>query len=121
MDTAPYTLKVSNHLGDVRLQSKPCVEDDQVLYFTAQWQQDGGGVYDVTKLTSPEVSYCALSLAIFLERVIHSSCKHGVGIPSAASCHQTGAWLCSQIRWRINYQQLAVPCNTTTTLPSQVA
>lgn len=60
-DTAPYTLKVSNHLGDVRLQSKPHVERDQVLYFTAQWKQDGGGVYDVTKLTNPEVSHCANS------------------------------------------------------------
>ena len=62
MDTPPYILKFSNHLGDVRLQSKgPSVEGEQVLYFTAQWKQDGGGVYDVTKLTNPEVSPCAVS------------------------------------------------------------
>lgn len=62
IDTPPYTLKFSNHLGDVRLQSKgPSVEAEQVLYFTAQWKQDGGGVYDVTKLINPEVSLCAQS------------------------------------------------------------
>lgn len=55
-DTPPYTLKFSNHLGDVRLQDKwPSMEGEGVLYFAAQWQQDGGGVYDVTKLTHPEV------------------------------------------------------------------
>ena len=31
------------------------MEGEGVLYFAAQWQQDGGGVYDVTKLTHPEV------------------------------------------------------------------
>ena len=53
---APYTLKFSNHLGDIRMQKKwPSIEDESVLYFTAQWEQDGGGVYDVSKLTHPEV------------------------------------------------------------------
>lgn len=69
MDTSPYTLKFSNHLGDVRLQSKgPSVESEQVLYFTAQWKQDGGGVYDVTKLTNPEVSLCCIS------ELLHTHC-----------------------------------------------
>ena len=53
---APYTLKCANHLGDVRLQNCPSPEEQKVLYFTAQWERDGGGVYDVAKFTQPEVT-----------------------------------------------------------------
>lgn len=54
-ETPPYTLKCANHLGDVRLQNCPSHEEQKVLYFTAQWEHDGGGVYDVAKFTQPEV------------------------------------------------------------------
>ncbi len=52
----PYTLKVANLLGDVRLQNCPSPEGQDVLYFTAQWEHDGGGVYDIAKFTQPEVT-----------------------------------------------------------------
>ena len=56
---APYALKFSNHLGDIRMQKKwPSIEDESVLYFTAQWEQEGEGVYDVSKLTHPEACIC---------------------------------------------------------------
>jgi len=51
----PYTLKVANLMGDVRLQNCPSSEGQDVLYFTAQWEHDGGGVYDIAKFTQPEV------------------------------------------------------------------
>ncbi len=51
----PYTLKVANLMGDVRLQNCPSPEGQDVLYFTAQWEHDGGGVYDIAKFTQPEV------------------------------------------------------------------
>jgi len=53
----PYTLKVANLLGDVRLQNCPSPEGQDVLYFTAQWEHDGGGVYDIAKFTQPEVTH----------------------------------------------------------------
>ncbi len=52
----PYTLKVANLMGDVRLQNRPSPEGQDVLYFTAQWEHDGGGVYDIAKFTQPEVN-----------------------------------------------------------------
>jgi hypothetical protein len=52
----PYTLKVANLMGDVRLQNCPSPEGQDVLYFTAQWEHDGGGVYDIAKFTQPEVT-----------------------------------------------------------------
>ena len=52
---APYTLKCANHLGDVRLQNCPKPDEHKVLYFTAQWENEGGGVYDVAKFMQPEV------------------------------------------------------------------
>lgn len=51
----PYTLKVANLLGDVRLQNCPSPEGQDVLYFTAQWEHDGGGVYDIAKFSQPQV------------------------------------------------------------------
>ena len=51
----PYTLKCANSLGDVRLQNCPSPEGQDVLYFTCQWERDGGGMYDVAKLMQPEV------------------------------------------------------------------
>lgn len=55
----PYMLKVANLLGDVRLQNCPSPEGQDELYFTAQWEHDGGGVYDIAKFTQPEVICCA--------------------------------------------------------------
>lgn len=53
----PYTLKCANQMGDVRLSSEtPPSPEQSVLYFTAQWERDGGGVYDVSKLVQPEAS-----------------------------------------------------------------
>ena len=44
-------------MGDVRLSSEtPPSPEQSVLYFTAQWERDGGGVYDVSKLVQPEAS-----------------------------------------------------------------
>lgn len=59
-DGPPYTLKCANQMGDVRLtSSKPPSPEQKVLYFTAQWERDGGGVYDVSKFVKPEVgSHC---------------------------------------------------------------
>ena len=54
----PYMLKVANLLGDVRLQNCPSPEGQDELYFTAQWEHDGGGVYDIAKFTQPEVICC---------------------------------------------------------------
>ena len=51
----PYTVKCANSLGDVRLQKCPSPEGQDVLYFTCQWERDGGGMYDVAKLIQPEV------------------------------------------------------------------
>lgn len=63
-DAPPYTLKFSNCMGDVRMQSKwPDTEGESVLYFTAQWEQDGGGVYDVAKLTHPQACNCFQSVS----------------------------------------------------------
>ena len=46
-------------MGDVRLtSSKPPSPEQKVLYFTAQWERDGGGVYDVSKFVKPEVGFC---------------------------------------------------------------
>ena len=59
----PYTLKVANLLGDVRLQNCPSPEGQDVLYFTAQWEHDGGGEYDIAKFTQPEVTAISASPA----------------------------------------------------------
>ena len=65
----PYTLKCANQMGDVRLTSRPPSPEQKVLYFTAQWERDGGGVYDVSKFVQPEVGFC--STCIFcLARVL---------------------------------------------------
>lgn len=67
----PYMLKVANLLGDVRLQNCPSPEGQDELYFTAQWEHDGGGVYDITKFTQPEV-ICASAtcLQILLDQLL---------------------------------------------------
>lgn len=56
----PYTLKCANQMGDVRLTSRPPSPEQKVLYFTAQWERDGGGVYDVSKFVQPEVGFCSM-------------------------------------------------------------
>ena len=56
-DVPPYTVKCANSLGDVRLQKCPSPEGQDVLYFTCQWERDGGGMYDVAKLIQPEVGF----------------------------------------------------------------
>lgn len=82
MKLPPYTLKVANHLGDVRLQNCPSPEGQDVLYFTAQWEHDGGGVYDVAKFTEPEViaiplqslpGMCSVSLRSLLLTALSTS------------------------------------------------
>lgn len=58
----PYTLKCANQMGDVRLTSRPPSPEQKVLYFTAQWERDGGGVYDVSKFVQPEVRFCSVCI-----------------------------------------------------------
>ncbi|DBA81599.1 hypothetical protein WJX77_011258 [Trebouxia sp. C0004] len=97
----PYTLKVANLLGDVRLQNCPSPEGQDVLYFTAQWEHDGGGVYDIAKFTQPEEDESVRRAS----GVASTSARQAVGLDACLQAFQTAeeleaedSWFCSKCK-----------------------
>ncbi|KAL0051320.1 hypothetical protein WJX82_005625 [Trebouxia sp. C0006] len=97
----PYTLKVANLMGDVRLQNCPSSEGQDVLYFTAQWEHDGGGVYDIAKFTQPEEDESVRRAS----GVASTSARQAVGLDACLQAFQTAeeleaedSWFCSKCK-----------------------